>query len=141
VRNELAVSASNLVLSDARAIVKFFADALAAATRYTPFLGRSCKESLAMVMKSLLAKVVDGHLVLPEEALAMLPAGALLRVVTDSERGMVCVFAKDPMTVSPQTEKLMDALAELSEGLTWEEYSAPVSEDALRKHKDDGSTK
>lgn len=92
-----------------------------------------------MVMKSLLAEIVDGRLVLPEDALAMLPAGAPLRVITDSERGTVCIFAKDPMAATPQTEELMDALAGLSEGLTWDEYSAPVSEDALRKRKDKGS--
>ena len=43
------------------------------------------------------------------------------------------------MAVSPQTDELMDALAGLSEGLTWDEYSAPVSEDDLRKRKGGGS--
>jgi hypothetical protein len=55
----------------------------------------------------------------------------------------VCIFAKDPMALSPQTEELMDALVELSEGLTIEEYSAPVSEEVpreiKRKRKDGGS--
>lgn len=96
-----------------------------------------------MSMKSLLAEIVDGRLVLPPEAMAMLPSGTPLRVITDSERGTVCIFAKDPMAVSPQTEELMDALAELSEGLTPEEYSAPVSEEVLiaikRQRKDGGS--
>ena len=91
-----------------------------------------------MVMKSLLAQIVDGRLILPDEALAMLPVGVPLRVITDSERGTVCIFAKDPMAVSPQTDELMDALAGLSEGLTWDEYSAPVSEDDLRKRKRKG---
>lgn len=88
-----------------------------------------------MVMKSLLAEIVDGRLVLPEEALALLPVGAALRVITDSERGTVCIYAKSPKSVSPQTEELMDALAALSEGLTWEECSAPVSEEMLRARK------
>jgi len=88
-----------------------------------------------MVMKTMLAEIVDGRLMLPEDAIALLPPGTPLRVITDSERGTVCIFAKDPMTLSPQTEELMDALAALSEGLTWEEYSAPVSEDELRKRK------
>jgi len=47
----------------------------------------------------------------------------------------VCIYAKDPMTLSPQTEELMDALAELSEGLTWDEYAAPVTEDMLLERK------
>lgn len=95
-----------------------------------------------MSMKSLLAEIVDGRLVLPPEAMAMLPSGTPLRVITDSARGTVCVFAKDPMALSPQTEELMDALAELSDGLSLEEYSAPVSEEVLReikrKRKDGG---
>ncbi|PTT87883.1 hypothetical protein DBR42_10795 [Pelomonas sp. HMWF004] len=98
-----------------------------------------------MGMKSLIAEIVDGRLVLPPEAIAMLPSGTQLRVITDSERGTVCIFAKDPMALSPQTEELMDALAELSDGLTPEEYSAPVSEQMLRdmqrKRKDGGSAK
>ena len=65
----------------------------------------------------------------------MLPAGTSLRVITDSERGTVCLYAKDPMTLSPQTEEVMDALAELSEGLTQEEYFAPVTEEMLRQRK------
>ena len=92
-----------------------------------------------MAMNSLLAEIVDGRLVLPEEALALLQPGAPLRVIIDTERGTVCIFAKDPMTVSPQTDELMDALADLSEGLTWDEYSAPASQDTVRKRKNEGS--
>ena len=88
-----------------------------------------------MVMTSLLAEIVDGRLVLPDEALAMLPAGSSLRVITDSERGTVCIYAKDPMMLSPQTEEMMDALAALSEGLTQEEYFAPVTEEMLLERK------
>jgi len=88
-----------------------------------------------MAMKSLLAEIVDGHLILPADAVAMLPAGVPLRVITDSERGTVCIFAKDPTVLSPQTEEMMDALAELNEGLTLQEYSAPVTDDAIRAHK------
>jgi hypothetical protein len=33
--------------------------------------------------------------------------------------------------LSPQTEELMDALADLNEGLTLEEYSAPAAEEAI----------
>ena len=90
-----------------------------------------------MVMKSLLGEIVDGRLLLPAEALAILPAGVPLRVITDSERGTVSIFAKDPSALSPQTEQVMDALAELSEGLSLEEYSAPVTDEVIRERKRD----
>jgi len=63
------------------------------------------QRAIAMVMKSLLAEMVDGRLVLPEEAVAMLPAGVPLRVIIDSERGTACIFAKAPNVLSPQTER------------------------------------
>jgi hypothetical protein len=88
-----------------------------------------------MTMKSLLAEIVDGQLVLPADAIALLPSGIPLRVITDSERGTVCIFAKDPSVLSSQTEELMDALAELNEGLSLEQYSAPVTEEAIQEHK------
>ena len=71
-----------------------------------------------MVMKSLLAEIVDGRLMLPDEALALLPASGEVRVITDSERGTVCVHATDPMRLRPELEEFMDALAELSKDLT-----------------------
>jgi len=88
-----------------------------------------------MVMKSLLGEIVDGRLLLPADAIAILPAGVPLRVITDSERGTVSIFAKDPTVLSPQTEELMDALAGLSEGLSPQEYSAPVTEELIRERK------
>lgn len=89
-----------------------------------------------MVMKSSLAEIVDGRLVLPDDALALLPKGTQLRVITDSERKTVCVYANDPMApLSPQTEDLLDALGELSAGSTDEEYFAPVTEETLREIK------
>lgn len=98
-----------------------------------------------MVMKSFLGEIVDGRLVLPADAIAILPAGIPLRVIADSERGLVSVFAKDPSALSRQTEELMDALAGLSEGLRLEEYSAPVTEEDIRERKrdrnDDGSSR
>ncbi len=88
-----------------------------------------------MVMKSLLAEVVDGRLVLPDEALEMLPVGMQLRVVTDSEKGTVCVYAKDPTVLSPDTLRFMDALAELSEDSTNEEYFAVPTDEQLQEIK------
>jgi len=86
-------------------------------------------------MKSLLAEIVDGRLTLPVEAVSLLPVGVPLRVITDSERGTVYVFAEDPSALSPGTEELMDALAELSEGLSLEAYSAPVADEPTHPSK------
>jgi hypothetical protein len=88
-----------------------------------------------MGMKSSLAEVVDGRLVLPADAVALLSADSTFRVIIDSDRGTVCIFAKDPFSLAPQTETLMDALAELREGLHPDDYAAPVSEEALREIK------
>jgi len=87
-----------------------------------------------MVMKSLLAEIVDGRLVLPDDALALLPTGTRVRVITDSERRTVCIHGKDPMApLSPQTQALLDALGELSAGSSEEDYFAPVTEETLRE--------
>ena len=96
-----------------------------------------------MVMKSSLAEIVDGRLVLPDDALALLPTGTQLRVITDTERKTVCVYAKDPMApLSPQTEALLDALGELGAG-TDADYFAPVTEEMLleikRKRRERGA--
>ncbi|MBW8757341.1 MAG: hypothetical protein JF586_07005 [Burkholderiales bacterium] len=82
-------------------------------------------------MKTSLAEIVDGRLVLPEGALALLPAGMPLRVITDTERKTVCVYAKDPMTpLSPDSAAFLDALGELSADSTDDKYFAPVTEEA-----------
>ena len=96
-----------------------------------------------MVMKSSLAEIVDGRLVLPDDALALLPTGTRLRVITDSERQTVCIHGKDPMApLSPQTEALLDALGELGAG-TDADYFAPVTEEMLleikRKRREHGA--
>ena len=90
-----------------------------------------------MVMKSLQAVIVDGRLILPEEALAMLPTGAQLRVITDSERGTVCIHARESPVLSAQYREVAEALDELNEGLTQEDYFKPVPEDQLRRPRDD----
>jgi hypothetical protein len=84
-----------------------------------------------MVMKSLLAEWVDGQLVLPAEALELLQTAAPVRVVTDSERGTVTLFRTDPMRLKTQTEGVMDALAELHQGLKLDQHAPPV--EASRK--------
>jgi hypothetical protein len=89
-----------------------------------------------MALKSSLAEIVDGRLVLPDDALALLPTGTPVRIVIDTERKTVSVYAKDPMApLSPDSEAFLDALGELSAGSTDEEYFAPVTEETLREIK------
>lgn len=90
-----------------------------------------------MVMKSLLAEIVEGRLILPAEALALLPSGTPLRVITDSEQGTVCIYAKESPVLSVQYREMASALDELNEGLTQEEYFKPVPEDQLRRPRQD----
>jgi len=94
-----------------------------------------------MVMKSLIAEIVDGRLVLPEEALALLPPGTPLRVITDSEKGTVCIYAKESPVLSTQYREMVSALDELNDGLTQEEYFKPVPEDQLRRPRQDDEGK
>ena len=65
----------------------------------------------------------------------MLPASTQLRVITDSEQGTVCVYAKDPMGRRPETERLLDLLGELSEGRTNEQYFAVPTDEMLQEIK------
>ena len=92
-----------------------------------------------MAMKIAYAEIVDGHLILPAEALDVLPSSTRLFTVIDSERGIVSVHAKDPTNLGNQ--EFLQSLADLNEGLTLEDYTRPVSDSELRGRKpsDDGS--
>ena len=65
----------------------------------------------------------------------MLPTGTQLRIITDSERGTVCVYAKDPTVLSPETEQFMDSLAELSADRTNEQYFYVPTDEQLQEIK------
>lgn len=86
-----------------------------------------------MEMKIVFGEISNGRLILPPEALAILPSDTKLYMVTDPERGIVTIRAKDP--TAPQNEEFLEALAALNENLTLEEYIAPVPESALRRKK------
>jgi hypothetical protein len=86
-------------------------------------------------MKIVYGEIVDGRLILPPEALEILPTGTKLYMVTDPERGIVTVRAKDPG--APQNEEFLDALAKLNDNLPLDEYTAPVPESSLRWKKND----
>lgn len=78
-------------------------------------------------------EIVDGRLILPAEALAILPAGTPLAMMIDPERGIVTVRTQDPATL--QNEEFLDSLAELNSHITLEEYVEPVPESQLRRKK------
>ena len=89
-----------------------------------------------MAMKTAFAEIVDGRLILPAEALAVLPGNTRLFVIADSEKGTVSIYARDPMNRGAQ--ELLDALSELNDGLTLDEYTEPVSDNELRRRKQGG---
>lgn len=86
-------------------------------------------------MKIAYGEINNGCLILPPEALEILPTDTKLYMVIDPERGIITVRANDPTV--PQNEEFLDALAALNEGLTLDEYTAPVPESALRRKKSD----
>ena len=49
-----------------------------------------------MVTKTLVTRVFDGSIDLPEEALKVLPANTWLRVMVDPTNGTVCIHADPP---------------------------------------------
>lgn len=93
-----------------------------------------------MAMKTASAEIVDGRLILPAEALAVLPSGIRLFLLVDSERGTVSIHARDPM--NPPNQEFLQSLTELNEGLTLDEYTQAVPDSELRRRKPaDGGSK
>ncbi|WP_338844438.1 hypothetical protein V8J88_12370 [Massilia sp. W12] len=78
-------------------------------------------------MKRMYGRMEGGHLILPPEALALLPESGEIYLVTDSERGCVTAFAEDFSRIA--NPALEEALATLNEGLTEEEYLQAVPPD------------
>lgn len=78
-------------------------------------------------------EVVDGRLVLPVEALAILPANTPLAMMIAPETGIVTVRARDPAAL--QNEEFLESLAELNSHMTLEEYVEPAPESQLRREK------
>ncbi len=89
-----------------------------------------------MAMKSLHAEVVDGKLVLPQEAMAMLPAGRKLQVIVDSERQVVAIYANESPVDSVQYKDAVAFLDELNQGMSQEDYLKPVPEGQLRRPRE-----
>lgn len=88
-----------------------------------------------MTSKIVYAEIVDGRLVLPPEAQALLPAGVPLYMVIDADKERITVYAKDLRKQLDHAEELMDALADLNAGLTDEQYTRTFSEGELRRQR------
>ena len=86
-----------------------------------------------MVIKIAYLKVVAGKVELPEDFLKILPQGIDLYAALDEEKQRLTIYANDPS--KPRLTELLDALDELNEGLSSDEYAAPVPEHELRRRK------
>ncbi len=90
-----------------------------------------------MTTKVVYAEVVDGRLILPPEAHAILPSGIPLYMVVDEDKERITVYAKDLKKQLDQSQGLMDALADMNADLTKEEYTRTFSEAELRRQNGD----
>ena len=92
-----------------------------------------------MVVKKLIAEFVDGRLVLPNEALALLPRDALLRVIADTDACTISIHAEPPPGAEIENSEVMDAYWEASEAMRASangECGRPVTEQTLRDLKE-----
>jgi hypothetical protein len=85
------------------------------------------------------AEIRDGQLVLPADALAILPTDGRLYVLIDSERGTVSIHARDPAALLERNQEFLQSLADLNEGLTLEEYTRPSPDKKLHKGQRGGA--
>ena len=86
-----------------------------------------------MTMKIAYAEISAGQLVLPADALAVLPSGERLYVLIDSERATVSIHARDPAALLERNKDFLQSLAGLNEGLSLEDYTRPSSDKKMRK--------
>jgi hypothetical protein len=71
-------------------------------------------------LKIVYAKMVNGCLTLPAEALAVLPVGVKLCLLVDAEKGRVTVHAQDPTVL--QNRQYFDEMAAEMADVDWREY-------------------
>ena len=86
-------------------------------------------------MKECYAEIQNGNMVMPAEVLDILPQGCKLYMCTDSERGTVTIFTKDPSDLP--NKWFFKALDEFAEGQSWDEYSKPIAAEDLRRKRTD----
>ncbi len=89
-----------------------------------------------MTIKISYMKISDGKLIFPDEFLRFFPQNIDLYAALDEEKQRVTIYANDPS--KPKIDEFLDALAELSEGLSSDEYAAPVPDHLLARKKDQG---
>jgi hypothetical protein len=88
-----------------------------------------------MAIKTAYATIFDGYLKFPDNFLPLLPQNCDLFAAFDEEKQRVTIYFNDPS--KPEISKLLDALEDLNEGLSSDEYAAPVPEHLLRRTKAD----
>lgn len=88
------------------------------------------------MMKRVYGRIDGDPLILPPEALEILPKEGIVYMITDPERGSVTAFAEDLSKIG--NPALEEALAALNEGLTEDEYLKPVPPEQLRRRKKNG---
>ncbi len=86
-----------------------------------------------MSIKVAYVKISDGKINLPEEILKIFPQEKDLYLAVDEEKQRMTIYANDPS--APPIAEFLDALADLNEGLSSDEYANPVPEAELRRKK------
>ena len=90
-----------------------------------------------MNFKKCFARIENGLMQMPPEVLEVLPQGMELFIRTDSEKGRITIYAKDPGDLP--NKWFFEELDALAEGEDWEKYSEPVPPELLRRpRKTDG---
>ncbi len=77
-----------------------------------------------MAMEATHSEIRDGAMIMPAAALALLPQGVTLYMLTDSDKGTVTIYAKDP-TELPNKD-ILDAFAQLHADTDWDSYTEPL---------------
>lgn len=78
-----------------------------------------------MTMKQCYATITGGILKLPDEMLEILPQDIPIHIYTDSEKGTVTLFAKDPAERPSENKWYFEEMTEILGEENWEEYSRP----------------
>lgn len=90
-----------------------------------------------MTMKICHVKIVDGKMEMPSDVLDVLPQEIELYVRTDSEKGTVIIYAKDPTT--HQNQWFFDEMREEMMDVNWHVHydDGPIPPELLGKQKSD----
>ncbi|WP_338846887.1 hypothetical protein V8J88_24360 [Massilia sp. W12] len=91
-----------------------------------------------MTMKECYVEIIDQTMTIPAEVLEVLPQNKKLYLYTDSERGTVTIYAKDPTDLP--NKWFFEEMAQIHAGEDWETYSEPVPPELLRRpRKEEGN--